>query len=88
MESLVISPTHIPKPSSDRVETDWRDAAKLARLLRSGDVKGIHIPDERDEAVPAPYRARTDAVEDLRRLRQQLKGFLLRNGYRYSGKSL
>jgi transposase len=32
-------------------------------------------------------RARTDAVQDLRRSRAQLKAFLLRNGYRYTGKS-
>ncbi len=32
-------------------------------------------------------RARTDAVQDLRRGRAQLKAFLLRNGYRYTGKS-
>ena len=83
----MISPTHIPKASGDKIKTDRRDALKLAKLLRSGDVKGIHIPDERDEAVRDLCRARTDAVEDLRRLRQQLKGFLLRNGYRYAGKS-
>ena len=87
IECLVISPTHIPKASGDKIKTDRRDALKLAKLLRSGDVKGIHIPDERDEAVRDLCRARTDAVEDLRRLRQQLKGFLLRNGYRYAGKS-
>ena len=87
IECRVISPTHIPKASGDKIKTDRRDAVKLARLLRSGDVKGIHIPDERDEAVRDLCRARTDAVEDLRRLRQQRKGFLLRNGYRYSGKS-
>lgn len=31
--------------------------------------------------------ARTDAVQDLRRGRAQLKAFLLRHGYRYPGKS-
>lgn len=87
IECLVLSPTHIPKASGDKIKTDRRDAVKLARFLRSGDVRGIHIPDEADEAVRDLCRARTDAVEDLRRLRQQLKGFLLRNGYRYSGKS-
>ena len=87
IECLVLSPTHIPKASGDKVKTDRRDAVKLARLLRAGDVRGINIPDDRDEAVRDLCRARTDAVEDLRRLRQQLKGFLLRNGYRYSGKS-
>ena len=87
IECLVLSPTHIPKASGDKIKTDRRDAVKLARFLRSGDVRGIHIPDEADEAVRDLCRARTDAVEDLRRLRQQLKGLLLRNGYRYSGKS-
>jgi transposase len=87
IECLVLSPTHIPKASGDKIKTDRRDAVKLARFLRSGDARGIHIPDEADEAVRDLCRARTDAVEDLRRLRQQLKGFLLRNGYRYAGKS-
>ena len=87
IECLVISPSHVPKRSADKVKTDKRDALKLARLLRSGDLKSIHLPDERDEAVRDLCRARTDAVEDLRRVRQQLKAFLLRNGYRYSGKS-
>ena len=87
IECLVISPSHVPKGSADKVKTDKRDALKLARLLRSGDLKSIHLPDERDEAVRDLCRARTDAVEDLRRVRQQLKAFLLRNGYRYSGKS-
>ena len=32
-------------------------------------------------------RARTDAVDDRRRSRHRLKGFLLRHGYRYQGKS-
>ena len=87
VECLVVAPSKIAKESGDKVKTDKRDAVKLARLLRAGELKGIHIPDARDEAVRDLGRARTDAVEDLRRLRQQLKAFLLRNGYKYSGKS-
>jgi transposase len=87
VECIVVSPSSVPKGSADKVKTDKNDAVKLARLLRSGDLKGIHLPDERDEAVRDLCRARTDAVEDKRRLRQQLKAFLLRNGYRYLGKS-
>ena len=43
-ECLVIAPSEIPSKSGDRVKTDRRDARKLARLLRSGDLFGIHIP--------------------------------------------
>lgn len=32
-------------------------------------------------------RARTDAVDDLKRTKQRLSAFLLRNGYQYTGKS-
>jgi len=55
--------------------------------LRAGDLTAVHVPQATDEAVRDLCRARTDAVQDLRRSRAQLKAFLLRNGYRYQGKS-
>ena len=64
-----------------------RDALKLARLHRAGELSAVHVPDASDEAMRDLCRARTDAVQDLRRGRAQLKAFLLRNGYRYTGKS-
>jgi transposase len=45
------------------------------------------VPDASDEAMRDLCRARTDAVQDLRRGRAQLRAFLLRNGYRYSGRA-
>ena len=87
IECQVVAPSLIPKGSGDKIKTDKRDAVRLARLLRAGELTAVKIPDERDEAIRDLCRARTDAVEDLRRLRQQLKAFLLRNGYRYMGKS-
>ena len=83
----VVSPSLIPKRASDRVKTDRRDADQLARLYRAGELTGIHIPDQEDEALRDLIRARTAAVEDLRRARARLKGFLLRQGFRYTGKS-
>ena len=47
----------------------------------------MNVPDASDEAMRDLCRARTDAVQDLRRSRAQLKAFLLRNGVRYAGKS-
>jgi transposase len=87
VECLVAAPTLIPNRSGDRVKTDQRDALKLARLLRAGELTAVHVPDATDEAMRDLCRARTDAVQDLRRSRSQLKAFLLRHGYRYTGKS-
>lgn len=83
----VVSPSLVPKCSSDRVKTDRRDAILLARLFRAGELTYVNIPDEDDEAIRDLVRTRLAAVEDLRRCRQRIKGFLLRYGRRYSGKS-
>jgi transposase len=83
----VVAPSLTPKRSGDRVKTDRRDARKLARLLRAGELTPVYIPDARDEAIRDLCRARSDAVDDRRRSRHRLKGFLLRHGYRYQGKS-
>lgn len=83
----VISPSLIPKKASDRVKTDRRDADQLARLYRAGELTAIHVPDQEDEALRDLIRARLAAVEDLRKARHRLKGFLLRLGFRYTAKS-
>jgi transposase len=83
----VVAPSLIPIKSGERIKTDRRDALKLARLHRAGELTAVHVPDANDEAMRDLCRARTDAVQDLRRGRAQLKAFLLRNGYRYTGKS-
>ncbi len=84
---VVVAPSMTPTRSGDRVKTDKRDARKLARLLRAGELTAIYIPEATDEAMRDLCRARTDAVDDRRRTRHRLKGFLLRHGYRYQGKS-
>lgn len=83
----VVSPSLIPKKASDRVKTDRRDAEQLARLYRAGELTAIHVPDQEDEAIRDLIRARTTAMDDQRRARLRLKGFLLRLGFRYTGKS-
>ena len=67
--------------------SDRKDCKKFAGLYRAGELEGIHIPEGRDEAVRDVCRARTDASEALRKTKQQLQGFLLRNGINYTGKS-
>jgi transposase len=86
-ECSVVAPSMTRTRAGDRIKTDRRDARKLARLLRAGELTAIYVPEPTDEAIRDLCRARTDRVDDLRRSRHRLKAFLLRHGYRYSGKS-
>jgi len=83
----VVAPSLIPKKASDRVKTDRRDADQLARLYRAGELTAIHVPDQEDETLRDLVRARFSAMTDQRQARNRLKGFLLRQGFRYTGKS-
>src|SRR6267378_1729441 len=82
-ECMVVAPSLIPKRAGDRVKTDRRDAASLARLHRAGELTAVWVPDVGHEAMRDLVRARLDAVHSLRRARQQLSGFLLRQGCHY-----
>ena len=82
-ECIVVAPSLIPKRAGDRVKTDRRDAASLARLHRAGELTPVWVPDPGHEAMRDLVRARLDAVRALRRARQQLSGFLLRQGCHY-----
>ena len=81
----VVAPSLIPSKSGDQVKTDKKDAIKLARLLRAGELTAVHVPDEADEAIRDLCRARVDAVDDLRRAKSRLLGLLRRLGHRYAG---
>jgi transposase len=82
-ECVVVAPSLIPRRAGERVKTDRRDAASLARLHRAGELTAVWVPDTRHEAMRDLVRARLDAVHSLRRARQQLSGFLLRHGCHY-----
>ena len=86
-ECEVVAPSKIPKAAGDRVKTDRRDARKLARMFRAGDLVFVNVPDVADEVIRDVCRGRTDAAEVRGRARQQLGALLLRNGYRYGDKT-
>ena len=78
----VIAPTLVPVKAGDRVKTDRRDAEKLARSYRSGDLTAVWVPDESSEALRDLVRAREAAKQDQLRARHRLSKFLLRSGQR------
>src|SRR5689334_23951072 len=85
-ECTVVAPSLVPRKPGDRVKTNRRDALTLARLLRAGELTGVWVPDPTHEAMRDLVRARTAAMEAVRRARQQLQGFLLRHGRVFAGR--
>ena len=78
----VIAPTLVPMKAGDRVKTDRRDAERLARSYRSGDLTAVWVPDEGSESLRDLARAREAAKQDQLRARHRLSKFLLRMGQR------
>jgi transposase len=80
----VIAPALTPRRPGQRIKTDRRDAAKLVRLFRAGELTAIHVPDEAEEAVRDLLRCRDDVRRDVLRWRHRLLKFLTRHGRLYT----
>lgn len=76
----VVAPSLVPTKPGDRVKTDRRDAEKLARSYRAGDLTPVWVPDAAHEALRDLVRAREAAQRDQLRARHRLGKFLLRQG--------
>jgi transposase len=76
----VVAPSKLERPLGDRVKTDRRDARRLARLLRIGEISTVRVPTEAQEAARDLVRAREDARGDLMRARHRVSKLLLRRG--------
>ena len=77
----VIAPSLIPTKAGDRVKTDRRDAEKLARCHRAGELTAVWVPDAAHEALRDLVRAREAAKKDQLKARHRLGKFLLRHGF-------
>jgi transposase len=79
---VVVAPTLVPVKAGDRVKTDRRDAERLARSHRRGDLTAVWVPDAAHEALRDLVRAREAAKRDQLRARHRVSKFLLRHGRR------
>ena len=50
-ECIVVAPSLIPKRTGDRVKTDRRNGATLAKLHRAGELTAVWVPDPGQEAM-------------------------------------
>jgi transposase len=85
VECLVCAPGLIPRGPSDRVKTDRRDAERLVRLLAAGELHRVVVPSVEEEALRDLVRAREDLRGDLMRARHRLAKLLLRHEVRFDG---
>lgn len=82
VDCIIAAPSLVPKKPGDRVKTDRRDAVKLARCHRNGDLTAVWVPDDASEAMRDLVRQREAAKQDQLRARHRLSKFLLRTGQR------
>ena len=81
VDSIVVNPADIPTTSKEKIQKeDSRDSRKIARALRSGDLKPIHVPNSRTLEDRTLIRTRARLVKDMSRNKNRVKSFLYFHG--------
>lgn len=74
---LVVNPADIPSTHKDEVyKTDKRDARGIGDALSKGQLRGVYVPYEEQEADRHLVRQRKKIWRDLVRCKNRIKGFL------------
>jgi transposase len=77
VECLVVNPADVPTKDKERAtKTDPVDCRKLARSLRSGDIKGIYVPSRPKAEDRSLLRTRYGMVKKQTRCKNQIKSTL------------
>jgi transposase len=79
----VVAPSLVPVRAGDRVKTDRRDAKKLVRLLRAGELVFVAPPDPQTEGLRDLMRCRDDLRCARMAARHRVAKQLLRHGCVY-----
>ena len=81
---VVMAPTSLKHPASHKVKNDKADARYLARTLFTKDYSSVHVTTEHGEAIKEFCRMRLCLKADLKKAKQQLSSFLLRQDRKYT----
>ena len=79
----VVAPSLVPVRAGDRVKTDRRDAKKLVRLYRAGELSFVQAPSPAQEGLRDLVRARDDLRCARTAARHRVVKALLRHGHIY-----
>lgn len=82
VDCVVVAPGMTPRKPNEKIKTDRRDALKLARFLRAGELTAVWVPDEEHESFRQVLRYRSKVVVERTRARHQLSKYLLAQGLR------
>lgn len=80
INSIVVHPAAIEIAARERVKTDKRDALKISAQLASNRLRGIHIPNEDQEANRRVTRLRSSLIGDRGRYANRIKALLFQYG--------
>ncbi|MCL5270065.1 MAG: IS110 family transposase [bacterium] len=79
-ETQVIAPSRTPKSTGQEAKSDRLDSRRLAMWSAKGLLHPVRIPSEEEEADRQLFRLRQQIVAKRRRVKQQIKSFLLQQG--------
>lgn len=88
LECKILAPTTMGITNTNKVKTDRKDAANIARCLAFHTYSEVYVPDKHDNAVKEYIRMRDDHKGMLKKIKQQIHAMVLRSGEKYdTGKS-
>jgi transposase len=77
INSIVVNPADVPTTGKERDQkNDPVDSRKLARSLKNGELKGIHVPTLKILEDRTLVRTRATLVKDITRYKNRIKSFL------------
>ena len=81
---VVMAPTSLKHPASHKVKNDKVDARFLAKTLFTKDYSSVHVTTEHEESIKEFCRMRLNLKTALKKARQVLAAFLLRQDKKYT----
>lgn len=85
VKCIILAPTTMGITNTNRIKTDRKDAANIARCLAFHTYSAVYVPDGEDNAVKKYLRMRDDQKLALKKIKQQITAFVLRLGKQYTG---
>lgn len=85
VDCKILAPTTMGITNTHHIKTDKRDAANIARCLAFHTYSEVYVPDEEDNAIKEYIRMRDDQKQMLKKNKQQILAFVLRQGKRFEG---
>lgn len=85
VDCKILAPTTMGITNTHHIKTDKRDAANIARCLAFHTYSEVYVPDNEDNAIKEYIRMRDDQKLMLKKIKQQILAFILRQGKRFEG---